>query len=80
MVVALVGEPGEHPGSVGVNAGARGDDIASEVDYVQSSGAVGQLQAYPAEAARSSRSTAIVIGALSLEAPRLPPLLPPRKL
>ena len=47
---ALIGQPGEHSRTVGANGGTRRNDVASEIDHVQSTDFVGQLEANAAEA------------------------------
>jgi len=39
--VAAVGQAGEHTGAVGVDGGARRNDLAGELDHVQAAAGVG---------------------------------------
>ena len=44
MGESVVAESGEHEGAIGVDLGARGDDLTGKHDLIQAAGQVGELQ------------------------------------
>ena len=80
MGESVVAESGKHEGAIGVDLGARGDDLTGKHDLIQAAGHVGELSRARPRRPLGSRSTAMVIGAFSVAPPALPWLRPPRKL
>ncbi len=80
MSEAVVGESGEHQSAIGVDLGAGCDDLAGELHLIQPLAISARCSRTRPKRPLGSRSTAIVIGALSEAPPGLPWLRPPRKL